>query len=349
MVQKIRTQVKLHKIPNYLFAHWAIRNEIIIFFPGLYKKGEREGHKVANSDVALFFENVTRPSLLALMPDLRGVNLPPTFDAEMWRARSESGHFVTNGRVLSRSVVRELSGKLRDELEAAISRGVRLEWAREFFFLHQIRGVKDANAHHPIDAAHAIYQFVDDNNIDTQAITDYPDNWYVDVGLEISSATGDDSLAWRADSHTALLRDILEIPEVHAVRMTKIGSSSYCKDPVSHLTEVAGCRITPGVRGRGPLQIFKIQAYHTDKAVTASLGGGHHAKHISLHQLINDKDGGFLDKLFKVYEDSLNAGVVANARLEVRVPFHMHSRVYNGLEGINWRRYLVAIPCDDWW
>ncbi|TEB19574.1 hypothetical protein FA13DRAFT_1718671 [Coprinellus micaceus] len=296
--------VKLHKIPNSLFAKWGVRNEILIFFPNLYKKGERQSYKVHNDDVALFFENVTRPSLVALMPDMRGANFAPTFAAEMWRSRSETGHLVHSGRILSGEVVSELSGQLRDELAAAIGRG--------------IRGVKDANAHHPVDAEDAIDRFIEANHLDPGAINDYPD-----------------------DCHTAILRDILQIPEVHAVRMTKIGSSSYAKDPVSHMSEVAGCRITPG--------IVKIQAYHTDKAVTAALGGGHYAKHISLEQLISDKDGGFLDKLFNVYEDSMAAEVVANARLEVRVPFRMHSRVYDGLEGFNWRRYLVAVPCDDWW
>ncbi|TEB20011.1 hypothetical protein FA13DRAFT_1801512 [Coprinellus micaceus] len=347
----VGTHVGLHEVPNFLFAHWGIRNEIIIFFPGRYKAGERDGYKMDIADIATFFECVTRPALQEAVPDLRASNLPPTYEAELWRLRSENGQVAGSARMLSEEVVAKLAGNLRDVLEDAIAAGSPLHWARGFFFVHQVRGVKDANVYPPTGAAGAINRFIANNHISAEAVTSDPKNWYFDAGVEISSASTDDSLAWRADSHTAILRDVFWIPEGHAVRMTKTGSTSYYKDPVSHLTEVAGCRITPGIRGRGPLGIVKLQAYQTDKAVTAAVvgQGSYHAKRVKLKQVMEDRDGGPIDLLFAVYEESRKKKVVSNARLEVRVPYAVREEVHRAMQGVNWRKYLVAIPYDNWW
>lgn len=344
--------VKLHKIPNMLFARWGIRNEIIIFFPGLWIPDEREGYKVDNSEVALFFEHVTRVALNRLMPGLRGSNLPPDFDAELWRSRHENGSMEFSGRVLSSDVAEQLGDALREALEEACTRGIALDWARGFFFLHQIKGVKDSNPHDLVDAAAAFEHFLAINHLSREMIEKSPDEWAFDLGAEASSASGKDSMAWTAGCHAAVLRDAARIPEKHAVRMTQLGSTSYYKDPTSHLTEVAGCRVTPGVLGRGPLEVVKMQLYQTDKTLTASQGEGPgiHAKHITLKQLLDKKNPSvFLEKLFDVCQKARDAGVVSNGRFEIRVPYPNLEAAYAALKALNWRKYLVVIPCDDWW
>lgn len=345
-------RVKLHKIPNMSFARWGIRNEIRIFFPGLYSPGERENHKVHNAETAMFFENVTRIALNRLMPGLRGTNLPPNLSAELWRARNPNGSFEFGGRTVSEAVAAELGDELRVCLEEACGRGVALDWARDFFFLHQIRGVKDSNAHSYDDAGQAFIQFVDENHLSFDEIFNNPESWRIDYGCELSSANGEDTLAWREDSHGSILEEVFQIPRQHANRMTRVGSSSYTKDPTSHMTEVAGFRVVPGEQGRGPFSITKVQAYQTDKALTASKGDGQgrSSKTYSLkHNFARTSNCTFFADLYSVCEDAIEAGVVSNARVEARVPVSSLDGICQTFHHVNWRKFVVKIECKEWW
>lgn len=54
-------------------------------------------------------------------------------------------------------------------------------------------------------------QFVNESNLSLDAIENDTDSWFVDYGVELSPIAGRDSLAWRADSRTALL-EVVQIP-----------------------------------------------------------------------------------------------------------------------------------------
>ena len=120
--------------------------------------------------------------------------------------------------------------------------------------------------------------------------------------------------------------------------MSKVGSSRYTRDHTSHLTAVSGFRVLP--RGSaGPLKIAKIQAYQTDKTITAepNSGRGHHAKHVTLTELIDKNNPLFLEKLLNLYTSAAETGVQSHARIEVRVPFSSNGLVFNEYSTIRLR------------
>ncbi|RXW17373.1 hypothetical protein EST38_g8477 [Candolleomyces aberdarensis] len=348
--QETDYEVDLHRIPNLPFAKWMVRNELRIFFPGLWIPKQREHHSVRDNEIRLFYEHCMRPALVDAMPRCRADDLPPTYSAELFRARAPNGQLVFSGRMVGADAVGELGNRFREHIESACAQGLSLEWARGFFFLHQIRGTKNVEPHDLRDASSRLNDFLHQNGLSRTVLRANPHDWYLDIGLEVSSDLNS-SLAWRTDSHPHLLHDIFTIPMGHAIRMTTMGSSSYTRDFTSHLTQVAGCRVQPGVQGRGPYGIRKMQAYQTDKALTANPGEGrgYHAKHITLSQLIDSNHPRFLDKLYELYEEASRKNSASHARIEARVPYSFHRRIFPEELNIEWERYLVAIPTDVWW
>jgi hypothetical protein len=94
-----------------------------------------------------------------------------------------------------------------------------------------------------------------------------------------------------------------------------------------------------------------MQAYQTDKALTANPGEGrgHHAKHVTLSQLIDSNHPVFLDKLYQLYEAAAYKNSASHARIEARVPYKYHQYIFPEGLNIEWEKYLVAIPTDVWW
>lgn len=333
------------------FARWCDRNELRIFFPGVWRPKLREHNRISMDESRAFY-TVARRVFDELLPTNRGGNLPPTMDAELFRARGIDGKLHFGRRLLDEESARQLGDRLREAIEDAIEDGEPVEWARGFFFLHQIRGVKDGHPHSPHRAAEAFEAFLIHHGLSADVLEQNSDKWVVDIGVEASSTSGEDSLAIRADSHYHIAVDICEIDPAQAERMTSTGSSLYVKDHTSHLVDVAGCRIDTGTGpSRGALGILKIQAYHTDKNITASPaeGAGFHAKHTTLSQMADKNHPGFFDKLYNLFEESQKAGIVSSARIEARIPYRHQHRFYAEGNQIDLRKYLVAVPCEAWW
>ena len=326
-----------------------VRNELRIFFPRLWIPKEREHHSIRDNEIRLFYQHCMRPALVDAMPQGRGDDLPPTYDAELFRARARNGQLVFSGRVLGVESVNELGDRFREKIEEACFQGHGLEWAKDFFFLHQIRGTKNARPHDPTDARTRLTEFLHENGLSQDILRANREDWFRDIGLEISSDIGD-SLAWRTDSHPHLLHDIFQIPMRHATKMTTMGSSKYFRDYTSHLTQVAGCRVRPGARN-GPFEIRRMQAYQTDKALTANPGEGrgYHAKHVALSQLMDSRHPDFLNRLYQLYESAGHEGSTSHARIEARVSYLFHKDIFPEDLEIEWEKYLVAIPTDVWW
>jgi hypothetical protein len=94
-----------------------------------------------------------------------------------------------------------------------------------------------------------------------------------------------------------------------------------------------------------------MQAYQTDKALTANPGEGrgYHAKHITLSKLVDPRHPEFFDKLYQLYEGAVNKNSASHARIEARVPYSFHRQIFPEGQDIQWEKYLVAIPTDVWW
>lgn len=311
----------------------------------------REHNRMTVEESSAFY-NVARRVFDELLPANRGGNLPPNMEAELFRARSSDGRLHFGKRILDEESARLLGDRLREAIEDAIEDGEPVEWARGFFFLHQIRGVKDGHPHSLDHCDEAFDAFLTHHGLSADVLEQNPDDWVVDIGVEVTSVSGEDSLGLRTDSHYHIAVELCGIDPAQAARMTSTGSSLYVRDHVSHLVDVSGCRIDTGTGpSRGAFGILKIQCYHTDKNVTASPaeGAGYHAKHTTLGQLIDKNHPGFFDKLYAVYEDCQKQGMVANIRIEARLPFRFQHLFCSGELQVEFRKYFIAVPCVAWW
>ncbi|TFK17795.1 hypothetical protein FA15DRAFT_733086 [Coprinopsis marcescibilis] len=336
--------VPLHQIPNYCFAKWGIRHSIRIFYPRLHTE-DRRSHILTVDECATWYEKVVRPALSRLAPE-RTNNLPATYSTETFRSRTRNGMLFISGRTISDWDLQYLGDYMR-ELVAENDMG----WAEGFFFLHEIRGVKNSSVHTPsaTAATTALGDFLTTHGIPPEVRTEAGVLAWVDVGIEISSDVGD-CLAPRADTIPALISQFSSIPIDKATSMAVAGNGKFYLDPISCMTQVAGCRLSPGVRGRGPYGVIKLQAYVTDKAVTATPdeGTGRHAKHITLNDMLNNRHERFLTNLYETYIDCVGE-VTSNVRFEVRVPLEFGDKVMLHYDSDVIRDCLVSLDSRTWW
>ncbi|KAH6905677.1 hypothetical protein BKA70DRAFT_1225385 [Coprinopsis sp. MPI-PUGE-AT-0042] len=253
---------KMHQVPNFHFAHSGVRSEIIICFPGLYDPNH-PSHYISDDKLHLFYEHAMRPALLdALGP--RAANIPPSFSQEQFRTRSSSGRLMISGRQFPEDRIVHLGSDLRRHAAAA-----GLDWAENLFFFHQIRGVKDTVPHAPYLAQQALDAFIEQAHLSRELLQNQRTLWYLDIGLEISSRSGE-CLAWRTDAHANILMQAFGLDEENSKRLTSLGSRRYSRDTTTDLTQLSGFRIAHGQRGAGPFGILKNQITRTDQALTST-------------------------------------------------------------------------------
>jgi hypothetical protein len=172
--------------------------------------------------------------------------------------------------------------------------------------------------------------------------------WWFDVGVEISSSR-QECLQWRTTSHFHIVKEVLQIQEGHASRVTSLGSSKYSRDLASHLTAVSGCRIEPGVQAAGPYEAAYFQMYTTDKALTFNPENHHHGKAISMREALGQtQPPKFVEGLFNLYISAVESNS-SNARVEVRVPHTHATSVLTRLDINIVRESLVSFTRSDWW
>ncbi|RXW12448.1 hypothetical protein EST38_g13406, partial [Candolleomyces aberdarensis] len=307
----------VHQIPNLGLGKWGIHNSIRVLFPDLYS-AERKSFRLSVQEQATFYEKGLLPTLQDLLAD-RGGDLPPDYQAEMFRARQQTGKLVFSTRILPADRVEAFGDTLRTNL---VRNGVT--WGANLTFLHEIRGVKNTSRHlFDFDNADAaLDDFLDKNGLQLDTLEDSGE-WYVDVGAEVSS-TQLRCMAWRTDQHHTLAKQVLKINNLNATRITELTSSKYYRDPASHLVGASGFRITPGPRGEGPFEAQYFQAYLTDKPITSAKEANHFGKFITPDQLLKGKGEKYISELFHLYGQAANQNFSC-ARFEVRVPIR-HAR-----------------------
>ncbi|KAJ2914049.1 hypothetical protein MD484_g6374, partial [Candolleomyces efflorescens] len=332
----------LHRIPNLALGKWEVHNLIRVLFPDLCTP-DRQSFHLSREEQAAFYEKGLLPTMQALLQH-RGGDIPPTLDAEFFRARLTSGKLSFTTRVLPDWQVPLFADTLRANLAA---NGV--EWGRNLVFLHQVRGMKNATHHSVVDPENgeaALDEFLDGIGLRLDTIKEWGD-WWVDVGAEISSSEGE-CLAWRTDKHSDLVRLVVQTSEANARRITSLGSSKYYRDPASHLVAASGFRITPGVRAEGPFEVAYIQAYLTDKGLTYSLDNGRVSKSITPAQLVQGKGEQYISELYEVYRQASSQNF-STARVEARVPIHHASRVLINADMRCLAECLLKFPKIVWW
>lgn len=289
----------------------------------------------------IFYEKGFRPAVVDLL-GASAADWPPDYESEMTRARSHNGQLSFMTKILPEWHVNLLGDKIREHLRAN-----DLSWGEGLVFLHQIRGVKNSSQHTPQEEEGdvALEEWLDANFLKSEDLLH--GDWWVDVGLQISSEKKE-CLAWRTDSHFHLVKEVLEIADHHADRITSINSTKYTRDMTSHLTAVSGCRISPGARAEGRFSVQYLQLYTTDKSLTYRQDQGHHGKFITCRDVLAGKAETYCDKIYDVYLAAVNDNF-SLARVEVRVPIKHATSVLLGLRQNMIRQWLVSFPRVVWW
>jgi hypothetical protein len=195
-------------------------------------------------------------------------------------------------------------------------------------------------------AQEALKEFLSSVSLNPERIS-LNGKWWVDVGVEISS-TEENCLAWRTDSHVHLVQAICAIDDRNTKRITSPGSSKYARDLISHLSQVSGCQIQPGVHGQGPNEVAYLQLYCTDKSLTYRVDQGHHGKFIICDDVVKRKADKFIDNLYMLYINAADKHN-AHARMEIRVPLHFAHSVLLNIDDNLLLESLVSFPAKEWW
>jgi hypothetical protein len=311
------------------------------FIPGLYNRYTQSPF-LSQEDHVTFYEQGLLPAVKELCGD-RAAEWPATYTDEMYRARGRNGTLSFQTKMIPDWKVKDLGTMIRSKLREA-----GIPWGKGIVFLHQIRGVKDSTIHSvdDVSARRALADFLQKEHIDDRVVLTRG-SWWIDVGIQVTS-TAKECLAWRTDSHAQIVQEVCEIETRNAVRMTSIGSSRYTRDMTSHLPQVSGCRIEPGVQGQGRFEVAYLQLYTTDKSVTYRQDQGRHSKFITCGDIIRGKATAFINGLYSAYRNAIenNHG---QARMEVRVPIGFATEALVELQNNILSQGLVSFPSMEWW
>ncbi|KAG7093166.1 hypothetical protein E1B28_006855 [Marasmius oreades] len=332
-----------HRIPNFLFGDSGPRGQVHIFFPKLCLQVDdlSNGVQLSLGRKAEFYEKGLRPSVEAILHGSAD-DWPATFEAELFRIRKRSGHMAFGTRIVPPEFLDLLVDELRFQLE---QEGV--DWAKDFFFTHTIRGVK-MGTWHSLDedsARMAFMTFLNHSSIPAGALDQ--GLWWVDIGIQYRSEENQ-CLQWTTRSHSKMIRYALGVTQDQADRLSSLGSSRYSRDIVSHLTGISGCRVEPRSWG-GTYEAAYLQLYTTDKQTTYSPDGFHHAKAITIKEAMDEKiqPVPFIDHLIRSYEDSSN--IASLARIEVRVPVAFAFQALMNIPSRVVRSSLASFSRETWW
>ncbi|KXN81814.1 hypothetical protein AN958_03744 [Leucoagaricus sp. SymC.cos] len=318
--------ITIYTVPHPTFA---LSSSVHFFRTLVYKRVDHHKynrpHQVTKEKRALWYEKGLRPAIVNLLGPQIGSQWPATYQTEEIRAKNQE------------------VGGMNPDLDPE-DRG----WTSNFLIMHTIRGVKHASFHQPDQDSASFY--LDDFFKDAQLSNEVPNigEWYVDVGIEISSVAGE-CLQWVSGSHSYLIQEALEIDQDNALHITSLGSSKYARDLASHLPEVSGFRIEPGKRAEGPYHAVYVQAYTTDKSVVYNVTNKRHAKYLTTHEAMTAKHPTpTIDGLHDIYDHAKKSNS-SNARLEVRVPACFADKVLLHLDSVVIQESLCAFDRIDWW
>lgn len=343
-----------HRIPNCELGQFGNRHGINIFFPSLYTEN-RTSSRLTSAERAALYDKGLRPAINELLPLDRN-DWPANYEGEMFRAGNHGGGVSYQTKEVSSLVVGLLVGQIRMEMEMN-----EVGWGHDAFVIHMVRGTK-ASTKHNISreaAEFALGEYLESMDLRR----DDSDFWYIDVGIEISSEKNH-CLQWLTTSHCHLLQKVLEISERDAARISTLGSSKYSRDISSHLPQLSGCRVEPGLRARGNFRVAYYQQYTSEKALTYNPGKGFHGKTIQMKEAMGKKQPcDFISKLYETYIGAKSDNA-SSARIEVRVPVKelvshdddgnpiysdSGTVVMTNIPAGMLRRSLASYSRDTWW
>ncbi|KAJ3564156.1 hypothetical protein NP233_g8478 [Leucocoprinus birnbaumii] len=350
--RNVEYQVPYHQIPNFELGNFANRHQVYVLFPKLWNPDLRSRTKpywISERNRALWYASGMRPAIQTLLGHRIASDWPATLATE--KARAQKTHGGTPGwtqKVIPKEYVVQLAGAIRDAIEDDLFlEDEDATWAKEFFFVHDVRGLKHGYYHRVsyAGAQHYLDEFMRDCRLVDNALQ--LGDWWIDVGIEISSDIGY-CVQWATGRHRDVVQQALFIPDEDADRITSLSSSKYSRDLASHLSEVSGFRIEPG-SARGPLGAVYVQAYTTDKAIVYNQEGSHHAKFLTMSEALSqDQPCKTINGLYDIYENA-KAANSSNARLEIRVPWRHATDALMEFDASVIRSSLYLFTPREWW
>ena len=332
----------LHKIPNVCIGSFPIRGQLRLIFPQLYRSDEPAS--LSQIELALIYNKGILPTIKAILPE-RAAHWPPSYTTELIRAADNRGKFHFGSVDLPEDTLPVFAANLRTALAAQPRLG-------KPYFQLEIRGSKCAfscplDVDDPSERERMFNLFVE--NINLELISN-PDNWFVDVGIEIHQPGH--VVQWLSDAHNHIVSHCL--PSLTAQEATRVTAlSAFHEDLSRHLYDLSGFRVEPGERGRADNVVY-INCYTTDKTITYQLHSG-----IFRQRTAADLYPGPLPKLCEDLSKIIDTFAICGgseghtqdgtARLETRVRL---SSVHDTLTSFPQELLQVAVvsfPNEDWW
>ncbi len=311
-----------------------------LFFPRLYKK---MGNPAISSETReLIYDKCLRPAALAVHPTDQS-RWPITYSAAMTLYRDKKGTFHFG----SIDLPARLTGKFGARLLELFEEHDNL---KDAFFVHEYRGTKSSSHHDPGDADARKASLNDVLDLFHIQLLD-PDQWVVDVGLEIRQEGH--VLQWLTEAHQRILAYLLpSASEDHIAAILK-SQTQYHRDISMQLGQLGGFRASPGTRGKKD-QVLYSNVYTTEKSATYQLHEGifrrrkpWHLLPSSISQLVKDMKR--IRDIFCSCAGNGNEGLEGNARLEIRVPLNLACTVLVDLPYDIIETAVASFSCQIFW
>lgn len=301
----------------------------------------------------MFYDHAIYPAARLVAPS-RMAEWPSNHVVALQGSRNDKGHLVSRSNLIAAKDVRVFGEAILE----ACNTNPNLSWAKDAFFIHQVKGVKGAFS---IDVDKA--ELNDDEegwsrqaNMDTfMESIDYDfsddtfDQAFIDVGLEFSMQGH--VLHWDQNAHRDVVDFVIENMEA-ASQLTKQGHKGYWCDYASLLTGTAGFRaIIPPCTNPNCWDATYVQAYCTDKHLSTSAEKGSVAKHVRVLDILLDSPAykKTIGEILEQCNSAVNNKLSANARLEVRVPLKHGCEVLPYMNADTMKSCLLVYKSSTWW
>ncbi|KAF8871457.1 hypothetical protein BD779DRAFT_1680415 [Infundibulicybe gibba] len=338
----------MHKIPNVMLGYWGQHHELYVFFPSLAGE-DRWNSQLTEDEMQSFTSYCLDPAVQALegkqpVPSFQLGDVPRMFGMP---SRAEDKRFL--GQLLPFPSGENLSFFIRRN---AWEKGIG--WVGSCFFMHMARGATRAIHHmdNVYSAKEALAKHIRNANLSDKNM-DKVGEWWVDVGLEVASREGF-CLQWTTLSHPRMVKEVFQIDEIYANRMTEIESPEYTRDLASHLSAVSGCRIEPRPQHEGRYGIKYFQMYTTDRTFVYAPKDKFYGTSFTTNDAMGlTQPSNFVSGLSR-FLIGASGGVLSRARVDVRVPL---AHAFEVLQFNNpydfgpevFTGFLMAFRPDLWW
>ncbi|KAH9060400.1 hypothetical protein EDB83DRAFT_2224288, partial [Lactarius deliciosus] len=331
--------VPLNKIPNCALGSVGHRHITRIFFPALYNDATQP--VLTSAQLAQLYDECIRPTVMQVIP-AHASHWPVDYKSAMRQAKDTAGRFHLGSIAVPSTHLVHFCSALIWHLE-------RIDAFNSAYFVHELRGLKGGTAHgeedrQPEEAFDAFFENVDMHRVD-------PNNWLVDVGLEVYDPGM--VVQWSKFSHSAILKYILpslNSEDIQALQRRR----TFHLDNVAQLDDFAGFRCEPGQFGtRNGVEYINV--YTTDKSPTYQLHTGIWRRRYC--------ENLFPKKLEKLLEDLLNMSATYKsccgsseqsaqegcARLEIRVPMARAQDALRDPPRNLLKSWTISVSPNVWW